>query len=101
VPILTTVKLLALAAVLMWLNMALSDLAYAGMLYHLLLSGIAHIGVRKPSAAAPAAVGLVLLVASFMTQNAAREMPSPLAMRIRSWRRWIGWSRPAAVSTSS
>ncbi len=47
------------------------------MFYHLLLSGFAHIGVRKPSGALPAAVGLALLIASFVTQNAAREVPSP------------------------
>ena len=79
VPVLTTVKLLAVAAVLSRMSVALSDLAYAGILYHLLLSGAAHVGVRKPSAAVPAAVGLELLVASFMTQNAARDVPSPYA----------------------
>ncbi|MFP3568047.1 hypothetical protein [Paraburkholderia sp. SIMBA_030] len=47
------------------------------MFYHLLLSASAHINVRKPSGALPAAVCLVLLVASFLTQNAARETPSP------------------------
>lgn len=79
VPVLTTVKLLAVAAVLSRANVALSDLAYAGILYHLLLSGAAHVGVRKSGAAVPAAVGLVLLVTSFMTQNAAREVASPYA----------------------
>lgn len=57
--------------------MALSDLAYAGIFYHLLLSGLAHLGVRKPRGALPAVVGLALLAASFVTQNAAREVPSP------------------------
>lgn len=79
VPVLTAVKLLAVAAILSRASMALSDLAYAGVFYHLLLSGLAHIGVRKPGAALPAAVGLVLLVASFATQNTARDMPSPYA----------------------
>lgn len=77
VPILAAVKLLAVAAVLSRWNVVLSDLAYAGMFYHLLLAVVAHLGVRKPGAALPAAVGLVLLVASFVTQNAAREAPSP------------------------
>jgi len=79
VPILAAVKLMAVAAVLSRLSVALSDLAYVGMFYHLLLAGVAHLGVRKPGAAVPAAVGLVLLVASFTTQNGARELPSPYA----------------------
>jgi hypothetical protein len=79
VPLMVVIKVLAVSAVLSRLSVALSDLAYAGMLYHLLLSGLAYIGVRKPKGALPAAVGLVLLAASFVTQNAAREIPSPYA----------------------
>lgn len=79
VPLLTAVKLLAVAAVLSRANVALSDLAYAGMFFHLLLSALAHIGVRKPGGALPAVIGLVLLCASFLTQNAARDVPSPYA----------------------
>ena len=71
------VKVLGVAAILSRFSVAVSDLAYAGIFYHLLLSGLAHLGVRKPSGALPAAVGLVLLIASFVTQNAAREFPSP------------------------
>ncbi|TCS14019.1 hypothetical protein EV278_10865 [Caulobacter sp. BK020] len=78
-PILVAIKVLAVVAILSRGNIALSDLAYAGMFYHLLLSGLAHIGVRKPKGALPAAVGLALLAASFITQNAARETPSPYA----------------------
>ena len=78
-PLLIVVKLLAVLAILPRVNVAVSDLAYAGMFYHLLLSALAHIGVRKPAGALPAAVGLVLLVASFATQNAARDLPSPYA----------------------
>ena len=70
-------KILAVAAILLRINVPLSDLAYAGMLYHLLLSALAHISVRKPRGALPAAICLVLLVASFLTQNTAREVPSP------------------------
>ncbi|MDP9606283.1 DoxX family protein [Variovorax sp. NFACC27] len=80
VPVLTVVKILAVAAILSRISVPLSDLAYAGMFYHLLLSGLAHIGVRKPGGALPAAVGLVLLVASFATQNLARDIPSPDAL---------------------
>jgi hypothetical protein len=79
-PVMIAVKLLGVAAMLSRFSVALSDLAYAGMLYHLLLSGLAHLGVRKPSAALPAAIGLALLATSFLTQNAAREMPSPYAL---------------------
>ncbi|OOG59937.1 DoxX family protein [Rhodanobacter sp. C03] len=79
VPLLTAVKLLAVAAILSRVSVPLSDLAYAGMFYHLLLSALAHLGVRKPRGAVPAVVGVVLLVASFATQNIAREIPSPYA----------------------
>ena len=67
------------AAILLRFNVALSDLAYAGIFYHLLLALLAHLAVRKPSAALPAVIGLVLLGASFVTQNVAREVPSPYA----------------------
>ncbi|KGA22687.1 hypothetical protein AO825_19190 [Pectobacterium brasiliense] len=77
VPILTAVKLLAVAAILSRISVPLSDLVYAGMFFHLLLSAIAHIGVRKPSGALPAGLGLVFLIASFATQNAARDTLSP------------------------
>jgi hypothetical protein len=78
-PILIVAKILAVAAVASRLSVALSDLAYAGMLFHLLLAVSAHLHERKPSAAVPAAVGVVLLIASFATQNAVREPVSPYA----------------------
>ncbi len=80
VPLLTAVKIAAVIAILARFNVAISDLAYAGVLFHLLLSGLAHIGVRKPAGALPAAIGLGLLVVSFAMQNAAREVPSPYAL---------------------
>lgn len=80
VPFLIAIKVLAPAVILWRFSIALSDLAYAGMLYHLLLSGMAHIGAGKPKSAAPAAIGMLLLVASFATQNAAREIPSPYGL---------------------
>jgi hypothetical protein len=80
VPVMIAVKLLGVGAILSRFSVALSDLAYAGMFYHLLLSGLAYLGVRKPRGALPAAVGLALLAASFLTQNAAREAPSPYAL---------------------
>jgi len=76
VALLAAAKILAVVAILTRWNAGLADLAYAGVLYHLLLSGAAHLGVRKPKAAIPAAVGLVLLVASFATQNIARDKVS-------------------------
>lgn len=79
VPFMIAIKLLGPLIILSRFNLALSDLAYAGILYHLLLSGMAHLGVRKPKGALPAALGLVFLVASFGTQNAARQPSSPYA----------------------
>ncbi|MGY8662529.1 DoxX family protein [Bradyrhizobium sp. UFLA05-109] len=80
VPFMIVMKVLGPAAILSHTNVALSDLAYAGMFYHLLMSGLAYLGVRKPSGALPAVIGLALLIASFVTQNAAREIPSPYAL---------------------
>jgi len=79
VPVMIVVKVSGPIAILSRLSLALSDLAYAGAFYHLLLYGLAHVGVRRPKGAVPAAVGLVLLAASFATQNAARQPPSPYA----------------------
>lgn len=80
VSVLTVVKILAVAAVLWRFSVPLSDLAYAGIFYHLLLALLAHVGVRKPSEAVPALVGLVLLTVSFATQNVARGVPSPYGL---------------------
>ncbi|NKJ71109.1 hypothetical protein GFL38_02115 [Rhizobium leguminosarum bv. viciae] len=77
VPFMIIVKVLGPVAILSRVSVPLSDLAYAGIFFHLLLSGLAHIGVRKPVGALPAAIGLALLIASFMTQNDARDLPSP------------------------
>ncbi len=79
VPFMAAIKLLAPLVILARFNIALSDLAYAGVFYHLVLSALAHIGVRNPKGAIPAALGLVLLFASFATQNTARPSPSPYA----------------------
>lgn len=79
VPFMIAVKILGPAAVMSRFSVALSDLAYAGMLFHLILSALAHLGVRKPKAAVPAFLGLVLLVTSFVSQNLARVESSPYA----------------------
>lgn len=86
VPVMIVVKVLGPVAILSRFSVALSDLAYAGIFYHLLLSGLAHLGVRKPKGAVPAALGLVLLVASFLTQNTARETPSPYVQAVAEHR---------------
>lgn len=88
VPLMIVVKVLGPMAILSRVSVPLSDLAYAGIFYHLLLSGLAHLGVRKPKGAIPAAVGLALLVASFTTQNAVRAAPSPYGSpeRLIEWR---------------
>ncbi|MBY5810280.1 DoxX family protein [Rhizobium leguminosarum] len=77
VPFMVIAKVLGPVAILSRVSVPLSDLAYAGIFFHLLLSGLAHIGVRKPVGALPAAIGLALLIASFMTQNDVRDVPSP------------------------
>jgi hypothetical protein len=77
VPLLIALKLLAVTTILWRVSVPLSDLAYAGMFFQLLLAGLAHIAARKSKDALPAVIGLVLLIASFSTQNAARTIPSP------------------------
>lgn len=77
VPLMVVVKVLGPLAILSRVSVPLSDLAYAGIFFHLLLSGSAHLGVRKPKGALPAVLGLALLIVSFTTQNVARDTPSP------------------------
>lgn len=77
VPLMAVVKVLGPIAILSRFSVPLSDLAYAGVFFHLLLSGSAHLGVHKPKGAVPAVIGLVLLIVSFTTQNVARDIPSP------------------------
>ena len=79
VPLMIVLKILGPAALLLRFNVAVSDLAYTGIFYHLMLSGLAHLGARKPKGAIPASVALVLLAASFLTQNVARDTPAPYA----------------------
>jgi DoxX-like family len=78
VPILITVKVLGVAAILSRVSVALSDLAYAGMFYHLLLALSAHIHAGD-GGFPPAVIGFVALLVSFFTQNAARATTSPYA----------------------
>ncbi|HYP85359.1 DoxX family protein [Variovorax sp.] len=76
VPILAVVKLAGAITVVWRFNRALTDLAYAGMFYHLLLAFSAHINAGD-GGFVPAIVGLIALLISFFTQNAARAKPSP------------------------
>lgn len=82
VPLLIVVKVLAVVTILWRVNVPLSDLAYAGMFFHLLLAGLAHLGVGKYKDALPAAVGLLLLIMSLATQNGARETPSQYGLTV-------------------
>lgn len=77
--LLVVVKILGPLAILSRLNVPLSDLAYAGMFFHLILSTLAHLGVHKVKDATPAMLGLLLLITSFTTQNIAHNWPSPYA----------------------
>lgn len=76
VSILPVVKVLGVVAVLSRRSIFLSDLAYAGMFFHLLLALSAHLNAHD-GGFVPAVVGLIALVVSFATQNAARKTPSP------------------------
>lgn len=76
--VLIVVKVLGVSAILSRRSVALSDLAYAGMFFHLLLALLAHVSAGD-GGFAPAVVGLLALLVSFFTQNAARTKKSPHA----------------------
>ncbi len=69
-------KIAAPVAILSRVSVRLSDLAYAGMFFHLLLAISAHLNAGD-GGFAPALVALVLMIVSFLTQNLARKGPSP------------------------
>ena len=74
--LLPVVKVLGPLAILSRLSVALSDLAYAGMFFHLLLAFSAHLTSGVPGW--PGAVVLfALMLISFFTQNAVRKPQSP------------------------
>lgn len=76
--LLPVVKVLGSLAILSRVSVALSDLAYAGMFYHLLLAFLAHVTSGVPGW--PGAVTFfALMLISFFTQNAARKPQSPYA----------------------
>jgi hypothetical protein len=78
ISLLIVVKILGPAAILSRVSVPLSDLAYAGMFYHLLLAFSAHVAAHDPGFV-PAVVMFALLLVSFFTQNAARKGASPYA----------------------
>lgn len=78
VTLLPFVKILGVLAIVVRRPVALSDLAYTGMFFHLILAASAHINAGD-GGFVPALVGLVLLLASFFTQNAVRKGLSPYA----------------------
>ena len=76
--ILIVLKILGPVAILSRVSVPLSDLAYAGMFYHLLLAISAHLNAGD-FGFPPAAVMLICLIVSFYTQNAARKGASTFA----------------------
>jgi hypothetical protein len=76
ITVLIVAKIAAPLAILSRVSVSLSDLAYAGMLFHLLLAISAHLNAGD-GGFFPALVALILLLISFFTQNGARKVPSP------------------------
>jgi hypothetical protein len=76
--LLPVVKVLGPVAILSRYSVALSDLAYAGMFYHLILAFSAHVTSGQPGWQ-PAVVMFALMLVSFFTQNAVRNTQSPYA----------------------
>lgn len=78
--VLFAVKVLAVAAIVVRPKAWISDLAYAGVFYLLILAAHSHVatfGVAGIKDAIPALFLIAALVASFLTQNAVRKTPSP------------------------
>jgi len=80
ITIMTVVKPLGILAVWVRRPVWLAQLAYAGFFYHLLLAANAHFQLGE-SAGFLAVVLLVLMLASWATQNAARAEPAAYAPR--------------------
>lgn len=79
VPILAVLKPAAAIVILWRFSVALSDLAYAAMFFHLLLAISAHIHAGD-NGFGPALLGLAALIVSFLFQNTARRRKSPYLM---------------------
>jgi hypothetical protein len=76
VSMLIVAKIAAPLAILGRLSVGLSDLAYTGIFYHLILAITAHVNAGD-GGFRPAFLALVLILLSFLSQNAARKVPSP------------------------
>lgn len=79
VPILAVLKPAGAIVILWRFSVALSDLAYAAMFFHLLLAISAHIHAGDHGFG-PALLGLAALIVSFSLQNATRRKKSPYPM---------------------
>jgi hypothetical protein len=75
ITVLIVAKIAAPIAILTRFSVWLSDLAYAGILFHLLLAISAHLNAGD-NGFFPAVVALALMAVSFLTQNVARKSPS-------------------------
>jgi hypothetical protein len=80
VPVLIVAKTLGVIAILSRVKVFLSDLAYAGMFFHLMLAFSAHMNAAEYAGSVPAVVGLAAVVVSFLTQNSARAKKSPYGL---------------------
>ena len=76
VNVLIFAKIAAPLAILARFSVRLSDLAYTGMFYHLLLALSAHLNAGD-GGYMPALLALAMLLASFASQNEARRPHSP------------------------
>jgi DoxX-like family len=76
ITVLMIAKIAAPLAILSRVSVQLSDLAYAGIFYHLLLALSAHLNVGD-GGFVPALIGLALLAVSFLSQNTGRKVASP------------------------
>ena len=81
VQVMTVVKIAGIVVVLVRWPVGLAQLAYAGFLFHLLLALSAHLAAGVPGYEL-AVILLVLVVISWLSQNAAR---SPAAAYVPTW----------------
>ena len=76
ITVLIVAKIAAPLAILSRVSVRLSDLAYAGIFFHLILAISAHLNVGD-GGSVPALTALALMVISFLSQNAGRKVASP------------------------
>lgn len=78
ITVLIIAEIAAPLAILTRLSVWLSDLAYAGMFFHLLLAISAHLNAGD-AGFVPALLALALMITSFLSQNAGSKAASPNA----------------------